>query len=88
MSKLSDTATSLITILNNINELVVQSSDRQNAADVMRAFRVYANNKHFKIPEDKVDNYLSVLLDARPYTLTCIVKDIALDVIEADHKKK
>lgn len=86
--KLSETASSLIAILHNINELVVKSSDRKNAADVMRALRVYAKNKNYSIPEDKVDNFLSVLLDARPYTLTCIVKDIASDIVEADTKKK
>ena len=88
MAKLSETALSLIAILNNINELIVRSSDRQNAADVMRAFRVYAVNKKFLVPEDKIDNFLSVLLDARPYTLTCIVKDIASDIVESDRKKK
>jgi len=86
--QLSETASSIIAILNNINELIVKSSDRKNAAEVIRAMRVYAKGKHFTIPEDKVDNFLSVLLDARPYTLTCILKDIATDVVEFDTKKK
>ena len=85
---LSETASSLIAILNNINELVVKSSDRKNAADVMRAMRVYAQNKNYSIPEGLIDNWFSVLLDARPYTLTCIVKDIASDIVKADTKKK
>jgi len=86
MSKLSPTALSILTLLNNINELIVISSDRQNAKDVMRALRVYANKKRFPLPEEKVDNFLSVLIDSKPYTLTSIIKDIAGDVVYADAK--
>lgn len=86
--KLSETASLIIAILNNINELIVKSSDRKSAEEVIRAMRVYAQSKKFNIPEDKIENFLAVLLDAKPYTLTCIVKDIASDIVEADTKKK
>ena len=88
MPELSSTATSIITLLNNINDLIVQSSKREEARDVMKALRVYAKNMKFAVPENKIDNFLEVLLDSKPYTLTSIVKDIALDVVIADRKRK
>jgi len=87
MSNLSDVATSILTLLNNINELIVKSSDRKNAEDVMRALRVYAKSKNFPVSQDKIDNFFAILIDARPYTLTMLIKDIADDVIIAGLKK-
>jgi hypothetical protein len=84
MSKLSDTATSILTILNNINDLIVQSSKREEAQDVMRALRVYAKNMNFPMPQDKIENFYAVLIDSKPFTLTSIIKDIAEDVIMID----
>ena len=87
MPHISDTARQILTILNNINDLIVQSSDRENARDVMRALRVYAKNKNFPLPQDTIDNFYAVLIDAKPFTLTSIIKDIAEDVILIDKKK-
>jgi len=88
MPKLSETATSILTLLNNANELIVKSSDRKNAAGVMRALRAYAKGKKFLLRQDLLDNFFAVLLDARPYTLTMLIKDIADDVILIDAKNK
>ena len=88
MPKLSDTASSILTLLNNANELIVKSSDRQGARDVMKALDVYAKSKRFILPEDKMQNFQAVLIDARPYTLTMIIKDIADDVLKIDGKNK
>ena len=88
MSKISDTATSILTLLNNINELIVKSSDRKNAEGVMRALCVYAKGKSFPITKDKIDNFYAILLDARPYTLTMLIKDIADDVLVIESKDK
>lgn len=88
MPQLSDTATSILTLLNNINELIVKSSDRKNAEEVMRALRAYAKGKGFNLPQDKIDNFFAVIRDARPYTTTVLIKDIAEDVILLDTKKK
>ena len=86
MQKLSDTASSIITLLHNANELITKSSDRKSAREVLSAVRVYAKNKRFAMPDDKIDNFFSVLLDARPLTLTTILKDIAEDVVLFDKK--
>lgn len=86
MAKLSDTASSIITLLHNANELITRSSDRQSAKEVLGAVKVYAKNKKFAMPEDKMDNFMSVLLDAQPITLTTILKDIAEDVVLFDRK--
>jgi len=86
MQSLSDTARSILTLLNNINDLIVQSSDRQDARDVMKALRVYGKNMNFPLPQDKIENFFAVLLDSKPFTLTSIVKDIAEDVLVIDKK--
>lgn len=88
MPHLSDTAQSLLTILNNINELIVKSSDRKSAEDVMKALVVFAKGKQFPIPQDKVDNFHAILIDARPVTLTLLIKDIADDILLSDSKNK
>lgn len=88
MPLLSNTATFLITLLNNINELIVRSSDRKSAAEVMQAFRIYIRNKNVTLSEDKIDNFFAIINDARPYTLTVLLKDIAQDIVKNDAKKK
>jgi len=85
--KISPVATSILTLLNNIDELIVQSNDRQNARDVMTALTVYANSKNYPLPNGKIDNFHAVLLDARPQTISFIVKDIASDVIKNSRRK-
>jgi hypothetical protein len=84
MPRLSSTATTLLTLLSNINDLIVQSSDREHASDVMRSLRVYAKNNNFSLPQDKIENFFFVLLDAKPFTLTSIIKDIAEDIALID----
>ena len=88
MPALSPTANQLISILNNINELVVISNDRAAAKDVMRAFRTYAQTKNFSISDEKIDNFLSVLLDSRTITVSSLLQDIASDVSYTDRLKK
>ena len=87
MSKLSEIATSILTLLNNVNDLIVESSDRQNAKEVMKAIVVYGKNKNFPLPQDKIANFYAVLLDAKPFTLTSIIKDIASDVVIIGNKR-
>lgn len=88
MPYISDNASSILAILNNINELIVQSSDRQSASEVMRALTVYADSKHIKVPEEKISNFHTILIDARPYTLTSLIKSIAEDIVLSDRKGK
>jgi len=87
MFTLSPTARFIITLLNNINDLIVQSSDREDAGDVMQALRIYGKNKNFPLPQDKISNFFAVLIDSKPFTLTSIIKDIAEDIILLDRKK-
>lgn len=82
--KLSPTAKSIIALLNNINDLIVISNKRKEASDVMSALKIYANNLKYVIPEDKIQNFQSVLLDSRPITLSYIIRDIAVDVVSKD----
>ena len=82
MPHLSKIPTFIILMLNNINELIVKSSDRSSAKDVMRSIVVYAKENNFALPEEKIDNFYAVLLDCKPYTLSSIVKDIAKDVLK------
>jgi hypothetical protein len=84
MAELSSTAQSILTLLNNVNELIVESSNRQDAREVIKAMSLYAEEKRFDLPEDKIQNFLEVLIDSKPYTLTTLLMDIAEDVVTAD----
>jgi len=90
MPRLSETASSILTLLHNVNELIVRSNDKKNAKDVMRALKVYAEGKNFPLSQDKIDNFFAVLIDARPYTLSTLIQDMANDVVkyESQQKKK
>ena len=88
MPEISSTASNILSILNNIDELIVKSSDRQSASEVMRALIVYADSKKFPVPRDKINNFHAILIDARPYTLTSLIKSIAEDVMRSDSKGK
>ena len=88
MPTLSQTAISILTLLNNIDELIVKSQDRENARDVMKALNVYAKGKNFPLPQDKINNFYTVLIDSRIYTLSSLIKDIAVDVTIFDTKKE
>ena len=86
MPKLSPTAISIITLLNNIDELIILSNNRVGAKDTMRAMKVYADSKNFLLPEDKINNFYAVLLDSRPYTLSSLLRDLAQEVVRIDSK--
>ena len=83
----SPTAKSILALLNNANELIVKSSDRQGARDVMKAVRVYADNNKFDMPQDKLDSFHAILIDSTPATLTTLIKSIANSVVLFDQKK-
>lgn len=80
--------TSIITLLNNINDLIVVSNKRKEAADVMRALTIYAHNIGYKIPDDKISNFHSILLDSRPMTLSYVLRSIVSDILTGCKGKK
>ena len=86
MANLSETAKSLLVLLNNANDLIIKASDRKNSDEVMKAIEIFAQNKNFPMPKEKLDNFHAILIDARPYTLTHLIKDIAEDIVVADRK--
>ena len=71
---------SIIALLNNINDLIVISNKRKEAAEVMKALAIYARNVGYKIPQEKIDNFHSILIDSRPITLSYVIHDIATDI--------
>jgi hypothetical protein len=81
---MSPSVKSIVVLLNNISELIVQSNKRTEARDVMKAIVIYAGSKSIKLPEDKVSSFFGRLLDARPYTLSSLVMDIAKDLLVKD----
>jgi len=84
----SEIGKSLITLLNNINELITVSSDRQGAQEVMRCLSVYAQDHSFKLPKEKIENFYRICIDSRPCVLSALLSDIAKDVTVEDRKKK
>jgi len=73
--------TSIITLLNNINDLIVISNKRKEASDVMRALTIYAHSIGYKIPDSKIENFHAILLDSRPVTLSYVIRNIASDIL-------
>jgi len=80
------TVISTLTILNNINDLIVESSNREEAKDVMRAMVVYARSQQVTLPLNKINDFYVILLDSKPYTLTSLIMDIAQDVMALNRK--
>lgn len=81
MQSLPPHVQSALTLLNNINDLIVISSDRSDARKAMEALVLYAQDKKINIPNDKVENFFEVLIDSRPFTLTNILIDISEEII-------
>ena len=80
--EISPTVKAILTLLNNAHDLIVISNRRTDAKEVMRALRVYAKNKNYPIPEEKFDNFFSVLLDCRCNTLSYLLTDIAQTIVK------
>lgn len=80
--KISDTAMSLLALLNNVDELLVKSNNRQDAKEVLRAFYIYASAKNFTVDYNKIEHFNLVLLDYPTHKLSNLVKDIAQDVMK------
>jgi len=79
---ITPTVRSVLTLLNNINDLIVVSQRKEVAKDVMTALQIYARNKNFHLPEQKIENFYSVLIDSRPLTLHYLILDIAQDIVQ------
>lgn len=80
--EISSTTKSVLTLINNAHDLIVVSQKRKEAGEVIRALRTYAKDKNYPLPEEKLDNFLSVLIDSRPNTLSYLLTDIAKTVVE------
>jgi len=80
--ELSSTTKSILTLLNNANDLIVVSNRRKEARDVIRALKAYARDKNYPVPEEKIDNFMAVLIDCRPNTLSYLLTDIAQTVVQ------
>ena len=85
--ELSPSVRSVLTLLNNVRELLVVSNKRQEAKDVMRAIEIYATSKSVAIPEDKFEMFYARLLDSRPLTLATLISDLGHDVITSERQK-
>lgn len=85
--ELSQTAKSLITLLNNVNELVVDSSRRTAAKDVLKAMKIYAQNVRYSIPDELIDDLSDVMLDSRDITITYMIREIATKIAKDDLKQ-
>lgn len=73
---------SIITLLNNANDLISISNKRKEARQVIMALKAYARDNNIDIPEEKIDRVLDSLLDCRSNTLSYMLTDIAKSVIK------
>jgi len=87
--KFSQEAESILTFLNNIEELIVQSNNRKDAAKVLRSLQAFIKDNKYPLPELESDikNLLRVLIDSRPYTISSMLHDMGRDVIQLEHKQ-
>jgi hypothetical protein len=85
--EMSQTVKSILTLMNNVEELITLSNDRKSAKEVMQAVEGFAQTKNFPIPESKIKNFYKVLLDSRTNTLSGIIHEISSSIIETDKKR-
>ena len=78
---------SIITLLNNIDELIVISNKRKESKDVMDAIKLFAASHHVNLPEE-IDDFYDLLYDSHPRTLSGMLKDISYKLIIEDKKKQ
>lgn len=88
MSNPKEISSSILALLNNAEELIVVSNDRQAADQIMRVIQIYAKNNSYQIPEGKIEGFRAMLLDGRPYTLASAIQDIAMDIIKVERQRK
>jgi len=79
---ITPTTKSIITLINNAHDLIVVSHKRKEAGEVIRALRAFARDKNYPLPDEKIENFLSVLIDSRPNTLSYLLTDLAKTVVE------
>lgn len=87
LQELPQSVRSILTLLNNINELITISSKRKEAKDVMDALVIYAKSKNVVLPEEKILTFYARLIDARPITLTLLIMEISKELIRAEKIK-
>jgi len=86
--ELSEDIQSIITLLNNVDDLIVMSSKRSEAKDVMDAIQIFAKSHHIQLPEDQIEDFYDLLYDSRPNTLSGLLKNIAHDLVVQDKMKR
>lgn len=79
---------SIITLLNNVDDLIVVSSKRAEAKDVMDAIKIFAKSRYIDLPEDQVEDFYDLLYDSRPITLSGLLRSIAHTLVEQDRIKR
>ena len=85
--ELSPAVKSVLTLLNNVRELLIVSNKRQEAKDVMMATEIYAESKQIAVPKDKIQMFYCRLFDSRPLTLITLISDIGHQIL-SDEKAK
>lgn len=78
--ELTQTTKQILTLLNNAHELIVFSSKRKEAKEVIHALKAFAKEKNYPLPDEKINNFLVNLLDSRSNTLSYLLTDIAKHV--------
>lgn len=83
IKELNPVTRSVLTLINNAHDLIVLCNKRKEAREVMSALKAYAQDKNFNLPDEKIENFLTVLLDSRPNTLSYLLTDIAKTIAKS-----
>ena len=88
MKEISKTGKTLLSLLNNVGDLVVISNDRRSAVDVMKALQIYASSNNYSLPPAKIDDFFVRVYDARPYDIRNITLEIGNHILNNEMKNK
>jgi len=83
IKELNPVTRSVLTLINNAHDLIVLCNKRKEAREVMSALKAYAQDKNFNLPDEKIENFLTVLLESRPNTLSYLLTDIAKTIAKS-----
>lgn len=84
----SATARELIALVENAATLATYHHKRDEAKDVLKAACIYAKERNFELPYSAIEDFMSVLYDARPESLQYLAYDIVSKILDIDYRKR
>jgi hypothetical protein len=87
-SQIEEDVSLILTLLNNVEELITISNDRKDARKVLDAILIFAKGNQIEIPISLIEELKSNLLDYPPKKIEQKVKSIAQKTYNLNVVKK